>query len=122
MMYFYEKPDDWERGSALVVKSNHPLYNKCTLYMSDDIFRFVAIVQQRFNPVMKTTWWGPVDPWLADDITHQRGWCDWLEEHALEADKDGLYPTYTIRKVMWALRMKPLRREIWEDSRILQGL
>lgn len=27
---------------------------------------------------------------------------------------DGLYPTVTIRQIMWALKMKPIKRERWE--------
>lgn len=35
---------------------------------------------------------------------------------SLYGDKctDGLYPTVTIRQIMWALKMKPLPRERWE--------
>lgn len=27
---------------------------------------------------------------------------------------DGLYPTVTIRQIMWALKMKPLPKQPWE--------
>ena len=27
---------------------------------------------------------------------------------------DGLYPTVTVRQIMWALKMKPIPRERWE--------
>jgi hypothetical protein len=27
---------------------------------------------------------------------------------------DGLYPTVTVRQIIWALKMKPLPRERWE--------
>ena len=27
---------------------------------------------------------------------------------------DGLYPTVTIRQIMWALKMKPIQRQRWE--------
>ena len=29
---------------------------------------------------------------------------------------DGLYPTVTIRQIMWGLKMKPLNREPWETT------
>ena len=35
---------------------------------------------------------------------------------------DGIYPTVTIRQIMWALKMKPIKRERWEtcfDRRII---
>ncbi len=31
-----------------------------------------------------------------------------------ESCTDGVYPTVTIRQIMWALKMKPLARERWE--------
>ena len=36
-----------------------------------------------------------------------------FEERAGEP-KDGIYPTMTVRQLMWALKMKPLKRERWE--------
>lgn len=33
---------------------------------------------------------------------------------ALKTLKDGLYPTVTVRQIMWALKMKPIPRERWE--------
>ena len=30
------------------------------------------------------------------------------------APKDDIYPTVTVRQIMWALRMKPLKKEKWE--------
>jgi hypothetical protein len=29
---------------------------------------------------------------------------------------DGMYPTVTVRQIMWALKMKPLRKERWETT------
>ena len=36
-----------------------------------------------------------------------------FDEYA-EESADGLYPTITVRKLMWALKMKPISKERWE--------
>lgn len=36
-----------------------------------------------------------------------------FDEYA-EESADGLYPTITVRKLMWALKMKPIPKERWE--------
>lgn len=59
---------------------------------------------------------GPVEPWLAGDIYFSNGFHGVFDELSAEADPDGLYPTITVRKIMWKLRMKPLRREYWEEE------
>ena len=40
--------------------------------------------------------------------------CGVFPGNAKRKNKDGLYPTVTVRKLMWALRMKPLKKERWE--------
>ena len=43
-----------------------------------------------------------------------------LEHYGMENDEeydaltDGLYPTVTVRQIMWALKMKPIQKERWE--------
>ena len=38
-----------------------------------------------------------------------------LDEYGCEGEcTDGLYPTVTIRQIMWALKMKPIQRQRWE--------
>ena len=75
----------------------------------------MAVVQQRFNSRLKVTWWGPIDPWLVDDIWQQDGFERLFESKADKAC-NGLYPTVTVRKVMWELRMRPLPRQYWEGD------
>lgn len=36
--------------------------------------------------------------------------------HARKKDSHGYFPTVTVRQLMWALRMKPLKKERWETS------
>ena len=112
MKYYYEKPTSWFYTQAIIAAFDHPLYNKATLYLRDN--KGLVIIQQRFNAQTKVMWWGPIDPWLVDDLANQDNWKKWFDQNAKEKDKDGLYPTFTIREVMWAMRMKPLKREIFE--------
>lgn len=41
---------------------NHPVYSKCTLYKIGS--KGLAVIQQRYDPISKTTWWGEIDSWL----------------------------------------------------------
>ena len=96
-----------------VYRCNHPLYSTCTLFRDSDFG--LAIIQQRFNPKMKISWWDAIDPWLANDIFEDKGFNDYFIHHA-GAEEDGLYPTIEVRKVMYALGMKPMKRKFWETS------
>ena len=44
------------------------------------------------------------------------GFKDYFLEHAEHENAHKLYPTVTVRQIMWALRMKPLKREWWEND------
>lgn len=72
----------------------------------------MAVIQQRIDK-NKKTWWGEIDPWLTDAIYLHPGFKDFFEIRSGEAT-DGLYPTVTVRQIMWALKMKPIKRERWE--------
>ena len=65
------------------------------------------------TPSTKSTYWGEIDPWLTDDIYLHTKFEEFFNDRAAEC-KDGLYPTVTIRQLMWGLKMKPLPRERWE--------
>ena len=112
MRYFYKKPDDWV-SAGKVYRCDHPKYNQCTLYLDDG--RGLAIIQERFSPDTKTRRWSSIDPWLAGDIFFHEDFPEFFDEHAEEADENGLYPTFPVRTVMWMLRMKPLKKEFWEE-------
>ena len=89
----------------------HPVYNRCTLFKIGD--KGLGIIQQRFDPDSKSTWWGEMDPWLTDDIYLHPRFKDFFDKRAGNCT-DGLYPTVTVRQIMWALKMKPILRERWE--------
>lgn len=89
----------------------HPVYDSCTLFKIGD--KGLAVIQQRFNPEAKTTWWSEVDPWLTDDLYLHPKFKEYFDNRAGECI-NGLYPTVTVRQMMWALKMKPIPRERWE--------
>lgn len=64
-------------------------------------------------PSTKTTWWGEIDPWLTDGLYLHDRFIEFFNYRSGELE-NGLYPTVTIRQMMWAMKMKPLKRERWE--------
>lgn len=111
MRYHYEKPTIYSSSYGYTYECNHPVYNRCTLFKMDK--KGIAIIQQRYNPNTKMTWWSEIDSWLTDPIYLHEKFLEYFEERAGEC-VDGLYPTVTIRQIMWALKMKPIPRERWE--------
>lgn len=111
MRYHYKKPNIYLAACGNTYLCNHPLYNACTLYKIEN--RGLAVIQQRFNPDTKSTWWTELDPWLIDNIYLHTRFKEFFDKRAGEC-KDGLYPTVTVRQIMWALKMKPVQRERWE--------
>lgn len=75
MRYHYKKPERYFSNYGEIYECDHPVYNKCTLYLINN--------KEYFDSKAKKC-------------------------------KNGLYPTVSIRQIMWALRMKPLKKERWE--------
>lgn len=111
MRYHYEKPTIFVSLYGTVYECDHPVYSKCTLYLQGK--RGLAIIQQRYDPETKQTWWGEIDPWLTDMLYLHKGFKDFFDKRAGEPINN-LYPTITIRQIMWALKIKPMQRERWE--------
>lgn len=111
MRYHYEKPELYMSMYGTTYACDHPVYSKCTLFVIGD--KGLAIIQQRFDGNSKTTWWGEIDPWLTDVLYLHPKFKEFFDERS-GLCTDGLYPTVTIRQIMWALKMKPLKRERWE--------
>ena len=111
MRYFYEKPAVYSTMYGSTYKCNHPVYDRCTLFRIND--KGLAVIQQRHNPENKTTYWTEIDPWLIDELYLHERFEKFFNERAGER-KDNLYPTITVRQLMWGLKMKPLPRERWE--------
>lgn len=111
MRYFYEKPAIYLSNYGITYICSHPVYNACTLFKIGN--KGLAVIQQRYNIETKTTRWTEIDPWLTDELYLHAKFKEFFNDRAGEAT-DGLYPTVTIRQLMWALKMKPLPRERWE--------
>ena len=90
---------------------DHPVYNRCTLFKIGNLG--LAVIQQRYDSPTKHTYWGEIDPWLTDVLYLNTKFKTFFDERAGECT-DGLYPTVTIRQIMWALKLKPVARERWE--------
>lgn len=111
MRYHYEKPAVYLSKYGEAYECDHPVYSKCTLFKIGK--KGLSVIQQRYDPETKTTWWGEIDPWLTDSLYLHVGFKAFFDERSGEC-KDGLYPTVTIRQIMWALKIKPVKRERWE--------
>lgn len=112
MRYHFDKPNVYTSQYGEVYTCNHPLYWRCTLFKVHE--RGLAVIQQRHDEIKKHTWWDMIDDCLTDAIyLHPEFW-EFFDKWADEPDKDGLYPTITVRQLMWALRMKPMKKEKWE--------
>ena len=111
MRYHHEKPTVYSSMYGPTYFCEHPVYDACTLYEING--KGLAVIQQRFKTDDKSTWWGEIDPWLTDAIYLHPRFKEYFDERSGEC-KDGLYPTVTIRQIMWALKMKPIKRERWE--------
>lgn len=113
MRYHFTKPKRYWSNYGETYICDHPIYNRCTLYKIKD--RGLAVIQQRFDPITKKTWWTEIDPWMTDLIYLNSGFKRYFDVHS-KTSVDELYPTVTIRQIMWALRMKPIPKEVWETA------
>ena len=111
MRYHYDKPPIFLSMYGQTYTCNHPIYSRCTLFKIGD--KGLAIIQQRYDEETKQTWWDELDPWLTDDIYLHPQFREYFDKRA-KTRAGGLYPTVTIRQIMWALKMKPLPKERWE--------
>jgi hypothetical protein len=111
LRYHYEKPDFYVSMYGSTYICDHPVYDSCTLYIIDG--KGLAVIQQRYDNHDKTTRWTEIDPWLTDALYLNIGFKEFFDSRSGPC-VDGLYPTVTIRQIMWALKMKPLPRDRWE--------
>ena len=109
MKYYEGRNEPQQYGEVYIC--NHILYDVCTLFR--DGARGLAIVQKRYNPALKVIRYTSIDPCLANDIYQNPNFKEYFDEHAGTA-VNGVYPTVEVRKVMWALKMRPIKPEPWE--------
>lgn len=119
MRYHYEKTTIYSQIYGSTYKCDHPVYSECTLFKINN--RGLAVIQQRYCYETKSTHWNVIDPWLIDELYLHTRFESFFNERAGEI-QNGLYPTVTIRQIMWGLKLKPLPRERWEtcfDRRLI---
>lgn len=66
MRYHYEKPDISVPMYGDTYVCDHPVYFSCTLYKIGDLG--LSVIQQRYRPDTKTTWWGMIDRNLRNEL------------------------------------------------------
>ena len=111
MRYHYQKPDLSVSIYGETYFCDHPVYSRCTLFRIGD--RGLAVIQQRYNARTKQTSWTDIDPWVANDIYLNPGFKAFFDVRAGVCTED-IFPTVTVRQIMWALKMKPLPKKRWE--------
>jgi len=111
MRYFHEQKSVSRVRYGEIYRCNHLVYSRCTLYRVNNLG--LAVIQQRFDSDLKMTYWTEIDSDLVDDIYLQPAFYEYFKGKA-DREHDGIYPTVTVRQIMWALKMKPLKRERWE--------
>ena len=68
------------------------------------------MIQQRYDLKTKKAWWTEIDLWLTDQLYLHPKFKAFFDDRSGPAT-DGLYPTVTIRQMMWALKIKPISRK-----------
>jgi len=111
MRYHYEKPTIYLSMYGQLYICEHPVYDSCTLFKINS--KGLAVIQQRFDECTKSVWWSEIDVWLTDELYLNARFEEYFNSRAKVA-ADELYPTVTVRQLMWALKMKPLKKERWE--------
>ncbi len=111
MRYHFEKPIIYLSMYGQRYLCDHPVYHSCTLFLIEE--KGLAVIQQRYDQEAKVTFWTEVDAWLTDALYLHPKFKEFFDSRA-GVCTDGLYPTVTIRQIMWALKMKPLPKQRWE--------
>lgn len=111
MRYHFKKPTTYVSMYGNTYECDHPVYDTCTLFKIGEYG--LAVIQQVFDKATKQTKWREIDPWLTDTLYLHPGFKEFFDERSGTVT-DGLYPTVTVRQIMWALKIKPLPRDRWE--------
>ena len=109
MKYQYKPPAVNIPVYGELIGLEHPVYSCGTLFREGE--RGIVVVQKIFNEELKMCYWSGVDPDVANDIYMAPKFYDFFKQHAKEKD----YPIFQLRSLMWQLRMKPLKKESWEE-------
>lgn len=119
MRYYYELNTELDIPKySILYHGPFEFFDLGTLYLIDGLG--LIVVMPEFNRVDKTIKFGPLPPSLANDIYEQPGFREFFLRFAQPATPSGEYPVMNVCKIMWSLRMKPLRKMDWEQK--LQAL
>lgn len=91
MRYHYEKPPIYLSMYGQRYCCDHPVYNHCTLFLVGE--RGLAVIQQRYDPETKHTFWAEVDEWLTDPLYLHPRFRAFFDRRA-GTGTDGLYVTF----------------------------
>lgn len=97
-----------------VANVDYQLCDRCDILYDPATGVGLAVIQQRWNGRLKHTWWGNVDRGVMTDILDNPLLNDVFYEKAEKADKNGQFPFIEVRKLMWALKMRPMPKQFWE--------
>ena len=56
------------------------------------------------------------DEWIVDKLYLNKHFRAYFEKFSGVKSEKGFYPTVTLRQIMWALKMKPIKRKVWETA------
>ena len=97
---------------------DHPVYSHCTLYKIGE--KGLAVIQQRYIPETKSTYWTEIDPWLVDALYLHEGFKKFFDERSGEC-ADGLYPTTSMPKFTYkgpVMEFNTLLADSWEGETV----
>lgn len=109
--YYIPLSTSTRQRHSITYRCEHPLFSQATLFKSD-IFGLL-VIQKRFNSNLKAMFFGPIDPWLANDIFEEPKFVE-VFNRLSGACEDAMYPFIEVRKLMYKLGMKPMKKEFWE--------
>ena len=109
MKYHYEPPDISIPVYGEPIGLEHPVYKCGTLFRDGE--RGLVVVQKVFNQATRDCYWSCVDPAIANDIYLSPYFPKFFQTFSKTSD----YNIYQLRQIMWSLRMKPLKKEYWEE-------
>ena len=100
MRYHYEKPAIYGSMYGKLYICDHPVYDRCTLYLIGE--KGLAVIQQRYDSITKSTKWTEIDACMTDVLYLHDGFKEFFDKRAGTRTENELYPTVPIRQIMWA--------------------
>ena len=114
MRYHYKIPADTRQIAGETYECpNSSIYKRGTLFKEGEAG--LVLIQQRYNPNTKVTWWTEIDPWIASDLYLSDDFENMFKLYASPARND-IYPALTVRQAMYMCHMKPLEKQSWETT------